>query len=139
MPALGFFSSLQGGPIMLTLALRWLLALAMTGVGILHFTDPKPFVRIVPPYLPNPLALVYLSGMFEILGGIGLVVPIAVTQRIAAYGLVALFVAVFPANIYMALEKIPLGDKPMPEWALWARLPMQFVLIAWAWFLAKQV
>lgn len=120
-----------------TLLLRWLLAFAMTGVGILHFTQPQPFVRIVPPFLPNPLALVYISGVFEILGGVGLVVPIAVTQRIAAYGLVALFIAVFPANIYMAMAKIPLGDKVMPEWALWARLPLQGVLIAWAWYLAR--
>ena len=123
---------------MLPLILRWLLALAMTGVGILHFTDPQPFVRIVPPYLPNALALVYISGVFEILGGVGLVVPIALTQRIAAYGLVALFVAVFPANINMLMHNIPLGAKPMPEWALWARLPLQAVLIAWAWYLAKQ-
>ncbi len=123
---------------MLTLALRWLLALAMTGVGILHFTDPRPFVRIVPPVLPNPLALVYLSGVFEILGGVGLVVPIAVTQRLAAYGLMALFLAVFPANVYMAWARIPLGNKVLPVWALWARLPLQGVLLAWAWFLAQQ-
>ena len=107
---------------MLTFILRWLLALAMTGVGILHFTDPKPFVRIVPQFMPNPLALVYLSGLFEILGGVGLVVPIALTQRIAAWGLVALFIAVFPANVYMAMAQIPLGNKQMPVWALWARL-----------------
>lgn len=122
---------------MLALILRWTLAIAMTAVGILHFTQPEPFVRIVPPYLPSPLALVYISGVFEILGGVGLVVPIAVTQRIAAYGLVALFIAVFPANIHMAMAKLPLGDKQMPEWALWARLPLQGVLIAWAWYLAK--
>ena len=129
----------------MTLALRWLLALAMTGVGILHFTDPRPFVRIVPPLLRSdsswigPLALVYISGVFEILGGVGLVVPIALTQRIAAYGLIALFIAVFPANVYMAMAKIPLGNTPMPEWALWARLPLQAVLIVWAWWLAKSV
>jgi uncharacterized membrane protein len=122
---------------MLSLVLRWLLALAMISVGILHFVDPEPFARIVPPYLPRPMALVYISGVFEILGGVGLVVPIAITQQIAAYGLVALFVAVFPANIYMAMERIPLGAKHLPEWALWARLPLQAVLIAWAWFLAK--
>ncbi len=122
---------------LLELALRWLLALAMTGVGILHFTDPRPFARIVPPFLPQPLALVYISGAFEILGGVGLVVPIALTQRIAAYGLVALFIAVFPANVYMAMAQIPLGNKQMPVWALWARLPLQGVLIAWAWWLGK--
>ena len=91
----------------------------------------------LPPFLPQPRALVYMSGAFEILGGVGLVVPIALTQRIAAYGLVALFIAVFPANVYMAMAQIPLGNKQMPVWALWARLPLQGVLIAWAWWLGK--
>jgi uncharacterized membrane protein len=74
-----------------------------------------------------------VSGVFEILGGVGLLVP--ATQRLAAWGLVALYVAVFPANVNMALHRIPLGKMEMPVWALWARLPLQGVLIAWAfWF-----
>ena len=124
---------------LLPLVLRWILAAAMTAVGILHFTRPQPFVGIMPPYLPYPLALVYISGVFEILGGLGLVIPIPATQRIAAYGLVALFIAVFPANIHMAMAKVPLGDKHLPEWALWARLPLQGVLVAWAWWLGRLV
>lgn len=110
---------------------RWILALFMVGVGTMHFIQPEPFVRIVPNYLPLPFALVYVSGFFEILGGVGLLIrPLS---RYAAWGLIALYVAVFPANVNMALHKIPMGDAPMPDWALWARLPFQLVLIYWAW------
>ena len=78
-----------------------LIAAAFVGAGVMHFVKPKPFVAIVPPFLPNALALVYLSGAAEILGGIGVLVP---GLRVwAGWGLIALLVAVFPANIYMAL------------------------------------
>jgi len=77
----------------------WTLAAAMVAIGVLHFVRPKPFVRIVPKYLPAPLTLVYVSGFFEILGGIGLLIP--ETRVWAAWGLIALYVAVFPANINM--------------------------------------
>ena len=112
----------------------WALAIAMVGIGVLHFVQPKPFVRIVPKYLPAPLALVYISGFFEILGGIGLLVP--ATRVWAAWGLIALYLAVFPANIYMLTHNISLNPKkPIPRWALWLRLPFQFLFIAWAyWF-----
>jgi uncharacterized membrane protein len=118
----------------LKLAALWVLAIAMVSIGALHFARPKPFVRIVPAFLPAPLALVYLSGFFEILGGLGLLVP--ETRAAAAWGLIALYVAVFPANIYMLTHKISLNPrKPIPRWALWLRLPFQFVFIAWAyWF-----
>ena len=111
-----------------------LLALLMIAVGALHFARPKPFVRIVPRFLPAPLALVYISGFFEILGGIGLLVP--ATRPWAAWGLIALYVAVFPANVYMLTHNISLNPKkPIPRWALWLRLPFQFLFIAWAyWF-----
>ena len=112
----------------------WALAAAMVGVGVLHFVQPKPFVRIVPKYLPAPLALVYISGVFEILGGIGLLIP--ETRAWAAWGLIALYLAVFPANIYMLTHNISLNPKkPIPRWMLWLRLPFQLVFIAWAyWF-----
>lgn len=112
-------------------ALRWLLAGLMSFAGVMHFVSPKGFERIVPKWLPAPRALVYVSGFFEILGGVGLLVP--AVQPLAAWGLIALLVAVFPANVNMALHRLPLGKKPMPVWALWARLPLQGVLIAWAW------
>ena len=118
----------------LKLAALLLLAAVMIAIGVLHFVRPKPFVRIVPKFLPAPLALVYISGFFEILGGVGLLVPGRRTW--AAWGLVALYVAVFPANIYMLTHNISLNPKkPIPRWALWLRLPFQFLFIAWAyWF-----
>src|SRR5689334_10622155 len=105
-------------------ALRLLLAGAMVVVGVLHFVNPGGFVRIVPAYLPAPLALVLISGAAEILGGLGLLVPR--TRRLAAWGLVALYLAVFPANLNMAIHQIPLGDAPIAAdkvWLLWLRLP----------------
>lgn len=116
------------------LVAMWVLALAMISIGILHFVQPKPFVRIVPKWLPAPLALVYISGFFEIAGGVGLLIPM--TRQAAAWGLIALYIAVFPANIYMLTNNISLNPKkPIPRWALWARLPFQFLFIAWAyWF-----
>lgn len=112
------------------------LAAGMITVGVLHFVDPEPFVRIVPPQLPAPLALVLVSGAFEILGGIGVLVPRS--RRFAAWGLVALFVAVFPANVHMAVAGIqPVPDQPVPPWAAWARLPFQAVFVAWAWWFTR--
>ena len=120
---------------MLKNSLRWLLAILMIFVGIQHFVAPQQFVDIVPPYLPWPLALVYISGFFEILGGVGLLIPRLTPY--AAWGLVALYVAVFPANLHMALNNIPLGDTPVSPLFLWLRLPLQLVLIAWAWWLTQ--
>ena len=108
--------------------LRIVLAAIMIGIGVVHFAMPGPFVSIVPAALPAPYALVLVSGFFEILGGVGLLVPRA--RRAASYGLVLLYLAVFPANINMALH--PELGRGIPEWSLWARLPLQFVFIAWA-------
>jgi uncharacterized membrane protein len=118
----------------LKLAALWVLALGMIAIGLLHFARPKPFVRIVPRYLPAPLALVYVSGLFETLGGLGLLIP--ATRAWAAWGLIALYVAVFPANVYMLTDNVSLDPKkPIPRWALWLRLPLQLVFILWAyWF-----
>lgn len=117
-------------------ALRVLLALLMVGVGAMHFVAPEPFVRIVPAWLPAARALVLVSGAFEILGGLGLLVPRA--RRLASLGLIALYVAVFPANVNMAVHQISIGDAPMPTWALWARLPLQAAFIAWAWWVGRE-
>ena len=114
--------------------LRVILALAMTGVGVMHFTSPEPFVRIVPAALPAPLMLVYASGIAEIAGGIGILIP--TLRRAAGLGLIALYVAVFPANVNMALNHLPLGNDSVPMWALWMRLPFQIVFIAWAYWVA---
>jgi uncharacterized membrane protein len=77
-----------------------------------------------------------VSGVAEIAGGLGLLVPR--TRRAAAWGLIALFIAVFPANVNMAVNELPLGTKTVPAWTLWARLPLQLVLIAWAYAVRGQ-
>lgn len=108
--------------------LRVLLAAAMMAIGVLHFTAPDGFVRIVPAWLPAPLILVWASGFFEILGGAGLLVPRV--RRAASIGLVALYVAVFPANVNMAIHHISLdGVTQVPVPLLWLRLPLQALLI----------
>lgn len=115
--------------------LRAIHAVAIIVVGITHFTVPEQYARIVPPQLPYPFALVYISGFFEILGGIGLVIPFVSVA--AAWGLIALYIAVFPANINMAINSIPIDGIPHLPWLYWARLPFQAVLIAWAYWYTK--
>ncbi len=107
----------------------------MVFIGVQHFLDPEPFVQIVPSMLPAPRTLVFVSGFFEILGGLGLLVPR--TRRAAAWGLIALYIAVFPANVNMAVNHLPMGDRVLPPLALWLRLPLQAVFIAWAWWFTR--
>jgi uncharacterized membrane protein len=104
-------------------------ALGFMVTGVTHFTSPERFLPMMPPFLPAPLALIYLSGAFELLGAIGLLLP--ATQRAAAWGLVALLVAVFPANIYAALTGGQAAGMPSSAWYLWSRLPFQAVYIWW--------
>lgn len=115
--------------------LRVILAVSIVVVGVLHFAVSEPFIKIMPPYLPYHLELVYLSGFFEILGGIGLLV--SSVSRAAAWGLIALFIAVFPANINMAVNHIHIDGVPDSPLFQWVRLPLQAVLIAWAWWYTK--
>ncbi len=117
-------------------ALRWLLTVAMVGAGLNHFLAPATYVAMMPAALPAHLALVYVSGVAEIAGGLGLILP--ATRRAAAWGLVLLLVAVLPANVNMAINHLPLGGRQVPSWALWARLPLQAVLIAWAWWYTRR-
>lgn len=111
-----------------------LLAGLFVGVGVFHFVRPGAFARIVPPFLPNPRALVYVSGVAEIVGGLALLIP--ALRPWAGLWLVALLVAVFPANVYMALAPERAGFGLAPVW-LWLRLPLQLVLIAWVWWVAR--
>ncbi len=99
--------------------------------GALHFLFPSAYERIMPPYLPLYRELVYLSGALEIAGGLGLLGER--TRRSAGIGLVLLLVAVWPANVQMLLDARA-ARKPL-WWValLWARLPLQVVLIAWVW------
>jgi uncharacterized membrane protein len=109
--------------------LRCLTGAFFVGAGALHFLHPASYMKIMPPYIPAPLAMVYISGAAEIAGGIGLSIPRA--QRVAAWGLVALLAAVFPANLYMATHGIQVTAQPLPAVVLWARLPLQALLIWW--------
>ena len=114
---------------------RAALAVFMITIGVVHFVAPLGFVQIVPKALPAPLLLVYVSGVFEVLGGVGILVPR--TRRLAGYGLIALYVAVFPANINMAMNHIEPAGTHIPEALYWLRLPLQVVLIAWAWWCTR--
>ncbi|MEB3282632.1 MAG: DoxX family protein [Lyngbya sp.] len=115
--------------------LRVILALSLGIVGTLHFVVSEPFIKIVPDFLPAPAALVYISGFFEILGAIGLLIP--PVSRWAAWGILALFIAVFPANINMAVNHIHIDGVPDGAWFQAIRLPFQAVLIAWAYWYTK--
>ncbi|PLZ98060.1 hypothetical protein CEN50_12810 [Fischerella thermalis CCMEE 5268] len=114
--------------------LRGVLAVSIIIVGITHFIRPEQYARIVPPPFP-PFASVYVSGFFEILGGIGLMIPFV--SVVAAWGLIALFIAVFPANIYMTLYNIEVEGIPHNQLLYIARLPFQAVLIAWAYWYTR--
>lgn len=107
-----------------------LMCMFYVGVGIKHFTNPMWFIKIVPPILPYKLSLVYISGFFEILFGFLLLFPN--TRYIAGWGLIMLLIAVFPANIYLAMTNgAALNTTPL---IAWGRLPIQFILIAIAYW-----
>jgi uncharacterized membrane protein len=103
--------------------------------GALHFIKPEPYLRIMPPYIPWHIAMVRVSGVFEILGGLGLLVP--ETRRAAAWGLIALLIAVFPANIYMATHPIESGVVSIAPVLRWVRLPLQLLLVWWLLWCTK--
>lgn len=114
--------------------LRWLLAALMVAAGANHFRDPQFYLAIMPPWLPWSAALVAISGACEIAGGLG-ILPLA-TRRLAGWGLIALLVAVFPANLHMAMDGAQPPGIHLPEWVLWGRLPLQVLFIAWVWLVA---
>ncbi len=117
-------------------ALLWVMGIAYVAAGLNHFRAPSFYVQIMPPWVPWHLPMVILSGVAEIVLGVLVLVPR--TRRLAAWGLVALLVAVFPANLHMALNEVRIdGELPAPAWALWLRLPLQGVLIAWAWWYTR--
>ena len=103
--------------------------------GVLHFVVPELYAQIIPPFLPAPLALVYLSGVAEIAVGIGVLIPR--TRRYAAWATIALLIVIFPANVYMATSMVVVdgigGSDPSPL-IRWGRLPLQGVLILWAYW-----
>jgi uncharacterized membrane protein len=97
--------------------------------GVMHFVIPKTYKQIVPPYLPASEAIVYASGVAEIAGGAGLIA--ARSRRLAGWWLIATMIAVFPANLHMALNPDDYSQVPGGRASLWARLPFQGVFIAW--------
>jgi uncharacterized membrane protein len=116
---------------MVKILLRWLLAAFFILAGMNHFRMPSMYAAMVPPWLPWPAGLSAIAGVAEILGGIGILLPDF--RRWAGWGLVVLLVAVFPANLHVALIGHMEGFSISPA-VLWLRLPFQAVLIAWvAW------
>lgn len=110
---------------------RLFLSVSFAIAGTLHFVRPRAYEKIVPPYLPAPRALVLLSGVAEVAGGIGVLVPRL--RRASGWGLLALLVAVFPANVHMALHPEDVPELRIPCVLLWLRLPLQPLTMAWVW------
>lgn len=114
-------------------ALKYLMALFYIGSGVNHFLNPDFYMKIMPPYLPWHLELVYLSGVIEIALGILLLIPRY--TRLAAWGIILLLIAVFPANIYLAQNPEIMPD--VSPTAHLIRLPIQGVFILWAWWYTR--
>ena len=112
-----------------------LMAYFYNSVGIKHFIDPDWFLQIYPPFLPFGLAAVYISGFFEVLFGAMLLIP--KTRYYAGWGLIALLIAVFPANIYLAYTNGAAMD--ISAATAWGRLPFQALFIALAYWHSKDV
>lgn len=113
--------------------LKWLFSVIFVLAGINHFLNTDFYLKIMPPYLPWHLFLVYLSGVFEIILGALLLIP--KFSRLAALGLIVLLIAVFPANIYMAMNTALFPE--LNPLLIWLRLPIQFLLIVWAFWFTK--
>jgi uncharacterized membrane protein len=109
---------------------RGLLAAFFIASGVNHFVQPRFYRMIVPPSLQDRAErVVDVTGVAEIAGGLGVMLPR--TRRLSGLGLIALLAAVFPANLYMARE--PERFRRIPRWALYARLPLQPLMMWWAW------
>ena len=120
------------------------MGLAVMGIfyivaGSYHLVVPDKYLEGLPPYIPSPRAVIYISGVAEILGGIGVLIPrnpIFPRARVfAAWGIVALLIAVSPVHINMCLH--PEQFPGIPLWLIWLRLPLQLPLIAWAWYYTR--
>ncbi|WAS97313.1 DoxX family protein [Nannocystis punicea] len=111
------------------------LAAVMLAAGVGHFVIPDRFMAIMPPYLPWHYELVLLTGALEIAGGLGLSIPR--TRKVAAWGVFALLLAMWPANIHHAMAGVQVEGLPASPTALWVRVPLQLVLLAWAWWLTR--
>ena len=115
--------------LILRLVVRLLLAALFLLAGTLHLRHPGLFLPIMPPQVPFPTACIVISGVAEILGGIGLLFPSGRVRFWTGWGLALLLVAVFPANIYMAIAQVKILGFPEHAWLAWARLALQPLLI----------
>lgn len=109
------------------------LAIFFVNTGIDHFINAGFYLSIMPPFFPLHEEAVYISGFFEVLGGMGVLIPRL--RKIAGWGLVALLIAVYPANIYMALA--PEAFPNIPVLLIYSRLPLQFLFFYWAYSVTK--
>ena len=113
------------------------MALIYIGAGINHFINEEFYLAIMPPYIPWHRLAVQLSGVAET--ALGLTLLITPLRALAAWGVILLLLAVFPANLHMALHPAATGAGDLPQWLLWLRLPLQAVLIAWAYAYTRPV
>lgn len=114
------------------MVLLWLMAAFYVLAGVMHFVRPDFYLPMMPPYLPWHAALVFLSGLAEVVLGVAVLIP--TLRPWAAWGIILLLVAVFPANIHIAQHDVPVfgAVRGAGKWN-WVRLPLQGVLIFWAW------
>jgi uncharacterized membrane protein len=116
---------------------RLVLATFFVVAGIGHLVAPTPYLRIMPSFVPWPEAIVAVSGIAEVCGGLGLLTR--ATRRWAGWGLIALLVAVFPANIQALFTGLTIAGHAAPAWLLWARLPLQPALIVWVYYASLHI
>ncbi len=117
----------------LKLVTKIIFGILFIAAGANHFINPKFYLSIMPPYLPFPYTLVILSGIAEVILGVGLLIP--QVSQYAAWGLILLLIAVLPANIHMATH--PELYPTIPSLMLWFRLPLQGMLILWAYWYTR--
>lgn len=118
------------------LALKFVLGVFMIVAGANHFIDPEFYMNIMPPYIPAHKLMVDLSGIAEIVLGVGLLVPVPRISRLSAWGIIALLIAVFPANIYVFQNHEDIFPDVHPA-LHFIRLPLQGLLILWAWWYTR--
>jgi len=112
------------------------MALLYIAAGANHFVNPSVYLKLIPPYLPDHAALNYAAGLAEIIGGVLLCFP--VTRSFAAWGLIAMLIAFLPAHIYMIQQApIPMGIFTITPFIAWVRMPLQLLLIYWAYGFTK--
>lgn len=116
--------------------LLYVMAVFYVAAGANHLVSPTVYLPMMPPYLPAHRELIWLSGVAEVALGIAVLVPML--RQWAAWGLIALLIAIFPANLHIAMQDVPLFGRSegFGIWN-WVRLPLQAVLIAWAWWYTR--